>query len=122
MTQSASQAAAFYREVARTKRLWTIKDEGGFPAPLTSEGCRAQPFWSSLSRVERIIASVPAYAGFEAVELAWEEFRDRWVPGLTQDGLKVGVNWSGSRARGYDIEPERVQQSVEAAIADDRVS
>lgn len=35
---------------------------------------------------------------------------------MTKDGLLVGVNWSGKRAVGYDIEPERLKQSVEAVI------
>ena len=116
MSQSASQAAAFYRDVAAGRRVWTVKDDGGFPAPKTSSGERAQPFWSSLSRVERIIRTVPAYAGFHPHELSWDEFRDRWIPGLTKDGLKVGVNWSGPRATGYDVEPASVQTAVEYEI------
>ena len=40
MGQSASQAAAFYREVAQNGRLWTCRDEGGFPQPKTSFGGR----------------------------------------------------------------------------------
>ena len=44
------------------------------------------------------------------------EFRDRWIPGLTKDGLKVGVNWSGARALGYDIDPAEVQTRFEYEI------
>jgi hypothetical protein len=116
MSQAGSQAWAFYREVAANRIVWTIRDDGGFPCPLVSEGKRAQPFWSSLSRVERIIATVPAYAGFEPYEIKWDEFCKKWVPGLVKDGLLVGVNWSGKRAVGYDVEPERVQKSVEVMI------
>jgi hypothetical protein len=53
MSAAASQAAAFYREVAKMRVVWTIKDAGGFPAPQTSEG-RAQPFWSSRGERERM--------------------------------------------------------------------
>lgn len=115
MSQAASQAWAFYRDVAKNRILWTIRDEGGFPAPKTTEG-RAQPFWSSLSRVQRVIKSVPAYQGFLPHELSWAEFCERWVPCLTNDNILVGVNWSGARALGYDIEASTVQQSVEAVI------
>ncbi len=118
MSQAGSQAWAFYREVARTRVLWTLKDERGFPAPRTSDGTRAQPFWSSRSRVESIIDTVPAYSGFQPYEVSWQEFCDRRVPGLNEDGMKVGVNWSGARARGYDIEPPRVRESVETLMAE----
>ena len=113
MTQAASQAAAFYRQVASTGELWTIQDEGGFPAPMTPSGQRSQPFWSSLRRVETIIKRVPAYKGFQPVKMTWEEFRDEWLPELARDGMLVGVNWSGARAKGYDVEPEAVRRNVE---------
>ena len=119
MSQSASQAAAFYRDVAQFGRVWTVKDDGGYPAPKNQSGQRAQPFWSSASRVERIIDGVAAYAGFEPVEISWQEFRDNWVPGLAESGLLVGVNWSGKRATGYDLEPGAVVERVEAARATD---
>ena len=112
MSQATSQAAIFYREVAATGRLWTIHDAEGFPAPMNAEGKRAAPFWSSLARVEKIIASVPAYAGFEPLELSWPVFEQRWVPGLSRDGILVGINWSGSRVTGYDVEPQQVAANV----------
>jgi hypothetical protein len=120
MSQSSSQAWAFYREVAATRSLWTIRDEGGFPAPIDFTGKRSQPFWSSRSRVERIIKSVPAYHGFEPYEISWDDFCSKWVPGLATDGLLVGVNWSGEQATGYDIEPEQVQQCVQTMIDEPR--
>ena len=116
MSQAGSQAWAFYREVAAARVMWTVRDEGGFPAPMTSSGKRAQPFWSSLARVEKIIDSVPAYVDFEPYEIQWEDFCSKWVPGLTKDGLLVGVNWSGPRAKGFDLEPEKVQEDVQSVI------
>jgi hypothetical protein len=117
MSPSASQAAAFYREVAENHLVWTIRDAAGIPAPAGECGVRAMPFWSSLARVRTVIAEVPAYAGFVPVQLCWAEYRDRWLPGLARDGLRVGVNWSGRMATGYDVEPAAVRASVEAALA-----
>jgi ABC-type phosphate/phosphonate transport system substrate-binding protein len=116
MSQAGSQAWAFYREVAEKRVVWTVRDAGGFPAPKNSSGERAQPFWSSRSRVEKIIATVPAYANFEPYEISWEYFCAKWVPGLTEDGLLVGVNWSGPRAKGYDLEPGKLQEYVQNVI------
>ncbi len=75
------------------------------------------PFWSSRSRVERIIRTVPAYAGFQPDEISWEEFCSAWAPGMERDGLLVGVNWSGKLALGYDVEPGQVVRNV-AAVAE----
>ncbi len=116
MSQAASQASAFYREVATTRVVWTVRDKDGFPAPITSSGKRAQPFWSSRSRAERIIKSVPGYSGFEPFEVSWDEFCKKWVPSLSKDGILIGVNWSGKYARGYDLEPEQLVKYVRTAI------
>src|SRR2546428_8271330 len=110
MSQAASQAAAFYREVVASGKVWTIRDAGGFPAPRSGSGHRSMPFWSSLAGVERIIKQAPAYAGFESVELTLEEFRDTWLDRLEKDQLHVGLNWTGPRATGYDIRASTVRQ------------
>jgi Protein of unknown function (DUF2750) len=114
VSQAASQAATFYREVVERQRVWTLRDERGFPAPQTPHG-RAQPFWSSRSRVERIIENVQAYRDFEPVEIGLNEFVERWLPGLERDGLRAGVNWSGNRAIGYDLEPAVLRKAIDAA-------
>jgi len=116
MSLAAAHATAFYREVASARRVWTVRDAKGFPAPVTSDGRRAQPFWSSESRARRIVESVAAYAGMEVVGIEWDVFRDRWLPGLQADGLLVGVNWSGERATGYDVEADQVRANVEGQL------
>jgi Protein of unknown function (DUF2750) len=115
VSQAASQAAAFYTQSVENDAVWTVRDEGGYPAPKNSEGRRAQPFWSSRSRVERVIENVPAYDGFEPEEIPLNAFLDEWLPELESDGLLIGVNWSGPRASGYDLEPLVVKEAVEEA-------
>ena len=116
MSQAASQYAAFWRDVKKNRRVWTVKDGGGFPAPKTRTGQRAMPFWSTLSRVQRIVRTVPAYAGFIPHEISWEEFRDYWLKELVADGYLVGVNWSGPRAIGYDMAPADILTAGAAII------
>ena len=114
--ESAQALSDFVREVALGRKVWTIRDAGGFPSPMTPSGVRAQPFWSSLARVERIIETVPAYSDFRPHELSWDVFRDGWISGLTRDGLNVGLNWSGAHATGFDVDPAAVLKAVEGAM------
>ena len=72
------------------------------------------PFWSSASRAERVIAAAPAYAAFETVSLPVIDWQHRWLPGLRDDGLLIGINWSGERASGYDLEPDQVLDRLSA--------
>lgn len=113
MSQAASQAAAFYRDVAKNKKMWTVRDEEGF----FLYGERGtMPLWSTLSRAKKMASALEALNDAEIVEISWEEFRDEWVPKLTKGDHLVGVNWSGSRGVGYDIEPERLRETVQVHI------
>jgi hypothetical protein len=115
LSQAGAQTAAFFRDVIRSGKVWTVRDAGGIPAPRTDLGQRAMPFWSSESRVRRIIVNVPAYEGFEAVVIELDAWRDRWVPGCERDGLLLGINWSGPRATGWDLEAVHVRTRLAAA-------
>lgn len=113
MSISAAQADAFYREALQHETVWSIRDARGFPAPETPEG-RAMPFWSSKARATRIVEAVPAYRGFEVVSIPLADWRSRWLPGLERDGVRAGLNWSGSAVAGYDISPEDVERNLSA--------
>lgn len=34
------------------------------------------------------------------------------APGLKQDGLLVGLNWSGTGATGFDLNPDDVERNL----------
>src|SRR5258708_22541087 len=87
----------------------------GFPQPMTNDGYRAQPFWSSLSRVQRIVKNVPAYAGCEPHEIMARLSRKAGA-GLTTDNVRVGVKWSGPRAVGCDLLPQEGLRNVEYRV------
>lgn len=115
---SSAHAAAFYREVAANQVVWAIRDAGGFPAPRIADRGRSMPFWSSEARARSIIETIAAYGGFSPLAIPWSIFCERWVTGLAADGLLAGVNWSGSAASGFDIEPAALQRNVEALLHD----
>ncbi|WP_251151085.1 DUF2750 domain-containing protein [Cellulosimicrobium sp. Marseille-Q4280] len=115
MSTSAAHAAAFYEEALREQSVWTIRDSSGYPAPLNADGERAQPFWSLRSRAVRIVTQAPAYAGFVVEQFSLDDFRERWLSGLEGDGIRVGLNWSGTRATGYDIAAADAERNLAAA-------
>jgi hypothetical protein len=116
MSNSELQAKAFYKQVAATRCVWTIRDEAGIPVPECDDDTKAMPFWSSRSLAELIIQNVPDYNGFYPIEISWQDFKEKWGPGLTRDGLLAGINWAGSTASGPDIMPDELIKNVETAI------
>lgn len=109
-------AKTFYKQVAATRAVWTIRDDAGIPVPENDDGTKAMPFWSSRSLAELIIKNVADYNGFYPMEISWQDFKEKWGPGMTRDGLLAGVNWSGSTASGPDIVPAELIKNVETAI------
>lgn len=109
---SAAMVEAFFSELTVAGSVWAVRDAEGYPAPVNDDGVRVMPFWSKRSRAEKVVLGVPAFAGFDVVELTVAEWRDRWLPGLQADGLLVGLNWSGPRATGYDLTPAEVAERM----------
>lgn len=114
MSISGAHADAFYKEILQNRQVWTIRDSEGYPAPTGESGVRTMPFWSLATRAEKIVSTVDAYAGCEVVAIPLEEWRSRWLQGLHDDGLLLGLNWSGPRATGYDVEPASALASLSA--------
>jgi hypothetical protein len=114
VSQSASQAHAFYRDVAKSRTMWTVRKGDIFASVQKPNGTTAVPFWSTLSRVQKIIKTVPVYSGGEPVEVPWDEFLSKWIPDLRKNQWLIGVNWSGKHATGYDLEPDWVLTCVNA--------
>ena len=119
MSVSAAQARWFFLEALRDGVVWSVSDARGFPTSRNADGASAMPFWSLESRVQTFIAQHRAYADFTPVSIPLADFRERWLPGLTSDGLLLGINWSGARATGYDMRPEEVSARLEGAAPRD---
>ena len=104
--------------MAQNRRLWCCQSPDGAPQTSTARGRRAQPFWSSLPRVNQIIRRAPAYGTFVPQEMSWEEFQAQRIPELMASNTKVGLNWTGRRAAGYELEPQDLVANVQQCIAE----
>lgn len=117
LSQAAAQWNAFVKEIIKHRKIWTIRDEGGIPTSTNIDGETSMPFWSLKSRADKIIENVPDYKGFQPYEIGFDEFLDRWLKGLEKEGLYLGVNWSGKRATGYDINPKKVLERIQYELS-----
>ncbi len=117
MSQSASQAAAFYRDVAEHGKVWVLGDgEGNVAITKTSDGDEVTPVWSSESRLRKTLPRLDeGFQQDEPTEMSWDDFCDLYVEEFDADGVLLGINWSGENATGYDIPAKEVVANVEAA-------
>lgn len=94
LSQAGVQTAAFFRDVVRTGRVWTVRDAG---APKSASGQRV-PSWSSQSRVRLIIANVPAYEGSSRSASSWATGANSGCRAASATGSCRPNNWSGPPA------------------------
>ena len=111
MSRALKNAAAFVREAAATRRLWTARNLAVAPRGLA--GHLAQPFWSSAERAATALATGKLGTAAEAVEVSWEEFVRDWVPRLEAADVRVGPNWGGPDCTGAAWTAGNVVESVE---------
>jgi hypothetical protein len=111
-----AQAAAFFREVARHRQVWYVRDEQGSPVPVTSSGKRAFPYWSSQARAQR--AATAWGGGLWTVAVSVDAWRDKELPGLANGDYRVGINWSGPRLVGWDFTVPEVLNRLAQALGE----
>ena len=114
MSVASTQAQKFFAEIVAHGNVWAIRDSEGFPAPTNRSGEQAMPFRSLESRAQKVIETVPAYKSFKPYRLSLTDFVEDWLTGMEKDGLVVGINWSGTRALGYDMSPADVRARIAA--------
>ncbi|MBM7518641.1 DUF2750 domain-containing protein [Nocardioides nitrophenolicus] len=116
MSTSGAQAAAFFRDVARTNLVWWVRDEDGSPAPISESGQRAFPYWSSEARARR--AATLWGSQFRALSMPLDHWRSVELPDLDRGGFRVGINWSGSRLTGWDFAVSEVVTRLAHALGE----
>ncbi|WP_405639074.1 DUF2750 domain-containing protein [Streptomyces sp. NBC_00019] len=116
MSNSGAHAAGFFREVARTRTVWWVRDDDGSPAPLSTSGQPAFPYWSSQTRAQR--AAQLWGPQFRAVSMPLDHWRRAALPDLARDGLRVGINWSGQRLTGWDFTAGEVVNRLVHALSE----
>ena len=113
MSQSGSQAAAFFRDVRQSGVVWLVRDDDGCPTSLSADGTRSLPFWSTSARAQRA-AKIWGH-GLRVESMSLEVWRDRDLPDAAREGLMIGINWSGPRLVGWSFTPMEVLNRLAAA-------
>jgi hypothetical protein len=118
MSNASAQAHQFYREVAKNREVWTVR-KGDVLAKATLRDGKTStpfwpttPFWSTRTRIERVLQSIPVYAGSEPVRITFDEFTRDWIPRIRQEQGLLGINWSGPSLRGFNLDPDFVLRAI----------
>ncbi|MEU0206624.1 DUF2750 domain-containing protein [Streptomyces canus] len=112
MSQSGSQATAFFRDARQRGVVWFVRDDEGSPAPLSADGTRSLPYWSTSARAQRA-AKIWGH-GLRVESMSLDAWRDRDLPEAAREGYMIGINWSGPRLVGWSFTPMEVLNRLAA--------
>jgi hypothetical protein len=112
MSQSGSQAAAFFRDVRRSRVVWLVQGDEGSPTHLSENGTRSLPFWSASARAQR--AAKTWGRGLRVSSMPLDAWCERVLPDAARDGLAIGINWSGQRLVGWSFTCAEVRRRLAA--------
>ena len=113
-----TQAQAFFDEVSETGDVWRLGSGQSMFVVYSASGARVFPLWSTRRRVQKLVDTVPGYAGCKVLGSSWNNFVDNWVAILERDGVLVGLNWTGANANGFEMPVKLLVSQMEAALAD----
>ncbi|MBT1105687.1 DUF2750 domain-containing protein [Streptomyces sp. Tu10] len=113
MSQTGSQTAAFFRDVSKSRVVWLVRDDSGSPTHLSADGTRSLPFWSTSPRAQRA-AKIWGH-GLRVESMPLDIWCDRVLTDAAEDGIAIGVNWSGPRLVGWSFPSKEVLNRLATA-------
>ena len=102
MSIAAAQYAKFLEQAVSEGRVFTFTQSDEYLVFRVHDR-EVIPFWSSRSRMEKTQEEHTKYQKYLIAEMKLDEFTN-WLPKLGEDRISIGVNWSGKKLTGYDIE------------------
>jgi Protein of unknown function (DUF2750) len=110
----------FVRRVLKHESVWGIRNERGF------QGCGSNEdeertillFWSDTAYARRAV--VHGYGDCEPAEISLFDFLFRWLPGLADDGLLVGTNYT-AQLHGLEFEPLELREELIGAMSEEQI-
>lgn len=107
----------FIAEVVAAERVWGLSTEDGFLACESdeTEERAVLPFWSG---AEEAGTAQPGIEKSEVDSVELFDFLFRWLPGMEDDDVLVGTNWTAD-LEGKEVEPISLQDEILDAMSDD---
>ncbi len=111
MSIAAAQYDKFKKQIIKEGKVYSFtQDDEYLVYPMADK--EVIPFWSSKDRLQQIQERYPKYQGYAITELTFDEFY-KWLPTLKDDNVSIGVNWSGERLIGYDVDADELVKSLD---------
>jgi hypothetical protein len=101
------------KRFAASMRVWSLRSDDGWVSAVTDDGAEVIPVWPHSRFAE--LAATGVWRDAVPAEIALDEFRRRWVPGMIRDGRDIAI-LPTTTDQGVVIAPERFELAIARAL------
>lgn len=108
----------FIARVIENEAVWFLENDEGAAYVESSEDAEAVVllFWSDRADAKR--ARKTGFKEYDVAEISLLEFLFKWLPGMAEDEVLAGVNWTGDPG-GVELDPEQLQDDLLEAMGEE---
>jgi len=109
----------FIRRVVESGEVWVLESDEGYAVCDSTqyeedeEARDVIPFWSDRAYAQR--AAEGEWAGFVPTPITLDDFIDRWLKGMHEDGTLAGTNWDANNC-GVEVVPVELAHALVTAL------
>lgn len=104
----------FVGRVADWQCVWSLRDQDGWVSAADDDGNLVYPFWPHPDYAEA--CSIGNWAGSSPDCIEIHQFLDRWLPGMSKDGVSVAV-FPTALVQGVVVPPLQLQQAIQDELS-----
>lgn len=105
----------FLRQAVESGVVWGLRHPDGWALSPASDdgGILVMPLWSG--QEDAAACATDDWNDYQVESIALDALLEAWLPGLHEDGFRVGINWT-TELEGVEVPPLELQADLEHAI------
>ncbi|MCG8586689.1 MAG: DUF2750 domain-containing protein [Pirellulales bacterium] len=115
--QDAQQLAdEFVKTVVAQGEAFVFQSGTDYPI-FPMHGAEVMPFWSSRELARQVQQHHAEYADFKVARVDFDQFFHTMLPEMADQGVLIGLNWSGQELLGFDQSAEDLIDALAAEMS-----
>ena len=104
----------FIEKVIETEKVWILRDDEGC-ASLDDKDAFCLPMWPEKDFADQCISG--EWANYMSESIALEVLMDRWLPGLSEDGIRLTILWMDGK--GVEVSAGDLLEDLKAELEEE---